>query len=99
VYVKGSEDIGALPYDFATAVSVTNTTPTSRPAGAVTLSATVGDSNAVRMVEFLVDGIPVGAAYDAPYSLSWTSDGATHDIEARAYSAWASLTPFVSDHN
>ena len=48
--------------------------------------------DAVRKIEFLVDGIPVGESCSAPYSIPWISDGACHEIEARAYSAWASRT-------
>jgi hypothetical protein len=88
VYVKGSEDVGALPYSYATPFAVTNTTP-ALVAGANTLSATVDHPDAVRMVEFLVDGLPVGISYQAPYSTSWTSDGASHSVIARAYAAWA----------
>ena len=96
VFVKGSEDIGALPFDFAVPVTVTNTTSATL-SGSATLSATVGNSNAVRAVEFLVDGIPVGMDYDAPYSVTWNvPDANPHTVEARAYNMWASRTLWVS---
>jgi hypothetical protein len=94
VYVKGSEDVGALPYSYAKAVSITNTTP-AIGAGANTLSATVANPDAVRKVEFLVDGLPVGTVYAAPYSVAYTSDGNSHTVTARAYAMWASATPAV----
>lgn len=99
VFVKGSEDVGALPSSFATPFSITNTTPVSIPAGLATLSATVTNPDAVRKVEFLVDGIPVGVAYASPYMVSWTADGNQHEVEARAYNMWASKTLSISSFN
>ena len=94
VIVKGREDVGALPYDYARSFAVTVTTPFGIiAAGPTTLDATCPNPDAVRKVEFFVDGIPVGVAYTPPYSVAWTSDGALHNIEARAYNAWASRTP------
>lgn len=92
VIVKGMEDIGALPHDYAVPIVVTNTTPVTLPAGPVTLTAEVGNPDAVRMVEFLVDGLPVGIDYEPPYAVAWTSDGTLRNVEARAYSAWAGRT-------
>ncbi len=95
VYVKGNEDIGALPYAYAKSFTVANTTPALH-AGSNTLSATVNNPDAVRMVEFLVDGIPVGLAYydpiNANYAANCTLDGNPHTLNVRAYSAWASAT-------
>jgi hypothetical protein len=99
VSVKGSEDVGALPSLYATSFAVTNTTPSALPAGAATLSASVNNPDAVRKVEFLVDGLPVGVSYSAPYSVSWTADGNPHAVEARAYNAWASKTLSISSFN
>src|SRR5205814_9430463 len=58
VIVKGMEDIGALPFAYTAPLSIANTTPFALPAGAVNLTATVGNVDAVRFVEFLVDGLP-----------------------------------------
>lgn len=91
VFVKGNEDVGAQPYSFATTFNVTNTTPTLQ-AGANSLSATVDKPDAVRMVEFLVDGIPVGIDFTQPYSVNYNSDGNAHTVVARAYAAWAAKT-------
>ena len=91
MFVKGSEDVGALPSSFATTFTITNTTP-ALVAGANTLSATVDHTDAVRMVEFLVDGLPAGIVYSAPYSVPYTSDGSPHTVIARAYAAWATQT-------
>ncbi len=99
VYIKGTEDVGALPYSFAASYSITNTTPIVIAAGPTTLTATCTNPDAVRMVEFQVDGVPVGTAYTAPYSVAWTSDGVIHAITARAYSAWSSATLSQSDIN
>src|SRR5208283_619870 len=62
-----------------------------------TFSATTSTPDAVRRIDFLVDGIPVGSAYQSPYTVSWTADGNSHSVEARAYNAWASQTLWVSD--
>jgi len=99
VIVKGTEDVGALPFSYATPFSVTNTTLHWVPAGASTLSATVTNPDAVRKVEFLIDGIPVGESNTEPYSINWTADGILHSIEARAYSAWASKVLSISSFN
>lgn len=97
VSVKGAQDIGALPSYYPTTFSVTNTTavvPTS------TLTAAVVNPDSVRKVEFLVDGIPVGSALSAPYSVAWTgADGNPHVVEARAYNAWASRILTESSFN
>lgn len=90
VFVKGSQDIGALPFLYAKQFGVKNTTPHRAPVGPTILSAVCTNPDAIRKVEFLVDGLPVGESYKAPYEVFWTSDGACHKIEARAYSAWAS---------
>ncbi len=96
IRVKGMDDIGALPHAYAQPVTVSNTTSAALPSGSVTLTATVGNPDAVRMVEFLVDGRPVGLDHDAPYAVAWTSDGGAHSIEARAYSLWAGTTLYAS---
>ncbi len=96
VSVKGMADIGALPFNYATGFLVVNTTATIVPAGSASLTATVTNGDAVRKVEFLVDGVPVGVAYGAPYSVNWTAGGNLHVVEARAYSAWASKTLYLS---
>lgn len=97
VLVKGMEDVGACPrsyYDDAVTVSLDNTT---LPAGAVNLTATVSATDAVRKVEYLIDGVPLGSSTTSPYTVAYTADGAAHDVTARAYKAWASLTPYVDD--
>lgn len=99
VVVKGTEDVGALPYSYAGTMNLTNTTAINLAAGPVNLTATTTTPDAIRMVEFLVDGIPVGIDYDAPYSVAWTADGAAHDVEARAYNAWASQTLVLRKFN
>jgi len=60
------------------------------PDGVQILSATTSTPEAVRYIEFLVDGLPVGICYDAPYQVNWLSDGAIHNVEVRAYNMWAS---------
>jgi hypothetical protein len=95
IFVRGTSDIGALPYGTSEGMMVNNTTSVPRRAGAWKLSAIVVGIQSVRWVEFLVDGIPVGSASAEPYSVEWESDGAPHVVTARAYSLWASMTPFV----
>jgi hypothetical protein len=99
VFVKGSEDIGALPFAYVRSTTITNTTPPILRAGMATLSAACDNPDAVRKVEFLVDRIPVGESFSPPYTVPWLSDGARHEIEARAYSAWASRLPSTSQVN
>jgi hypothetical protein len=96
VIVKGMEDIGALPYSYAITptVSLNNV---YLEVGPNDLTAAVNDVNCVRKVEFIVDGIPIGTSYESPYSTNYTSDGAVHQVEARAYSQWANATPTASD--
>lgn len=97
VYVKGSEDIGALPYSYAVPFTVTLVN-SGIPTGAVTFTTTINNPDAVRYVEYLVDGLPIGLSYDAAsnYPQSWTSDGQVHVIEVRAAKKWASDTPTQS---
>lgn len=96
VIVRGMEDIGALPYDYAGSFTI-SLNNTYLPAGSVNLTATVSDTDAVRMVEYLVDGIPVGISYVSPYTVAYTADGNSHSVTARAYNAWASQTLIQSD--
>jgi len=91
VFVKGMEDVGAQPSAYATSFTVTNTSP-ALVAGTNTFSASVDHPDAVRKVEYLVDGLPVGEAYSAPYYVSYVADSSSHTVTARAYAAWASQT-------
>lgn len=95
VYVFGTEDVGALPFAYALPLFVANTS--SGIASGVTgfLQAT-GNTNAIRKVEFLVDGLPVGTSYTNPYAVQWVGDGLVHSGEARAYNMWASQILSVS---
>jgi hypothetical protein len=97
VFVKGSEDVGALPFAFALPVQVSNTTHRTLAAGKARLTAQSANGSAIRKVEFLVDGVPVGETTDSPYSIEWQSDGNRHSVEARAYNAWASPILSASD--
>lgn len=87
VRLKGMEDIGPLPYAYATSftVSVDNTYLNS---GVNSLSATVDNTDAVLAVEWLVDGVSVGVVSTSPYTQSYTSDGGTHKVKARALRYW-----------
>lgn len=89
VWVKGAEDVGAQPYSYVSTIGVTNTSTATFPAGAKTLTATVPSTDAIRMVEFLIDGQPVSIDYASPFTASWTSNGAKHTLVTRAYNAWA----------
>jgi len=97
VIVKGMEDIGALPYAYAATPTVTNTTSTASPTA---LTATTTTAEAVRKVEFLINGLPIGTVnYDGTGTFSYanTPSGAG-TLEARAYNYWASQTPTVSSY-
>ena len=97
VIVKGMEDIGALPYSYVATPTVTNTTATASPTA---LMATTSTTEAVRMVEFLIDGLPVGIAYyDGTGTFSYTNTpSGAKTLEARAYNYWASQTLTVSSY-
>jgi hypothetical protein len=59
--------------------------------GLVQLSAVVDDENPVTLVQFLVDGVPVGVTSHAPFSATWDSTAARrsapHTVAARATDA------------
>ena len=85
VTAKATDDVGNLTTSTAVSVKVDNTTAptgnlTAPAAGAVvrgtavTLSATAGDDAGVKQVEFLVDGVRVGAPdTTSPYSVVWNT--------------------------
>lgn len=95
VYVRGTTDVGALPYGAATAPSISSGEVTNLSGEA---TVTVADAFNVRFVEILENGIPVGSSYTPSgnvFTVTWTGDGATHTWTAVAYAAWASATPTV----
>lgn len=96
IYIKGMEDIGSQPFSYVSGINVINTTPIPLSSGIVTLSATTNAPNAVRKIEFLVDGFPVGESYESPYQVTYNSTGGSPVIEARAYNMWASPILTVS---
>ncbi len=95
VIVKGMEDIGALPYSYAVPFTL-NLDNTYLPAGAVTFTATIDHPEAVRKVEYLVDSMPVGTSYTAPYSVGYVADGNPHTVETRACKLYANISPTQS---
>lgn len=96
VYVRGTTDVGALPYGAATAPAIVSGVVTDATG---TASVTVSDAFNVRFVELLVDGIPVATQYTPTgnvYAMTWSGDGnPSHNFTAVAYAAWASATPTV----
>lgn len=93
IYVFGMEDVGALPYNYAFPLSITNTSNSS------SLSATSTVSSSIRHVEFRVNGTLIGrtTGSNGNYSVPLTSSLNPNDvIEARAFSLWPSKTPTVS---
>lgn len=103
VYVQGTEDIGAEPRAFAVTPVLVNTTPTQlqslAPGVRIWLTASTPTPDAIRKVEFLVDGLPVGTAYPPELRVRWTADGRNHVVEARAYNNWASRLLWVRAFN
>ncbi|EKO3944033.1 chitinase C-terminal domain-containing protein [Vibrio fluvialis] len=90
------------------APSATLTSPSATAAltvgDAVTLAANAADSDGtVANVDFLVDGVVVGQATSAPYSVVWTAVTGSHQISAIAYddkglaSVASQVTVSVSD--
>jgi glucose/arabinose dehydrogenase/PKD repeat protein len=69
-------------------VSVTAPSAGATLSGIATLTATASDNDAVASVQFLVDGVAVGAAdTTSPYSVQWdtrTTPNGDYDITARA---------------
>lgn len=95
VLVDGTQDIGALPYKAAGYVfSVAITSPGSggNLNGTVTAIASVVNPSVVRFVKFYADGLEVGTANQAPYSVTWTAAGTEKILQARAYPLYASQT-------
>lgn len=96
VFVRGTKDVGALPYGAAVAPVISSGVVTSL---AGTATATVADAFNVRFCEMEVDGIPVATSFTpsgSVFSLSWTGDGSNaHTFLVRAYSQWTSATPTV----
>ena len=97
--IRGSDgawDIGAYEYNAGgsdtTPPTVSLTVPVNGAtvSNLVTLSATATDNtngSGVAGVTFLVDGVAVGGASAAPYSITWNSltiTNGTHGIQARA---------------
>ncbi|HPQ44607.1 MAG TPA: hypothetical protein PKZ42_10310 [Syntrophales bacterium] len=80
-------DIGAYEY-----MSTSNLTATYAVAGN-TVTVTPNDSALVRQVIVYENGIPVGADYDPPYSISGISGGSLH---VRVYPLFASSTLYVA---
>ncbi len=73
-----------------TAPSVTLTSPSASDSlvtgDVIALAANASDSDGtVAKVEFLVDGVVVGEATNAPYSVAWTAVSGNHQISAIAY--------------
>jgi len=100
----GNANIGDLAIGFSVAAAETKgqTVSESAPAGGATVSATVSvtasasDNVGVVGVQFLLDGVALGAEdTTAPYSISWNSASAsngTHTLSARARDAAGNQT-------
>lgn len=74
--------------NVAPTVSLTSPTATDNleVGNAVTLAADAVDSDgSVASVDFLVDGVVVGQATSAPFSVTWTAVAGNHQISAVAY--------------
>jgi hypothetical protein len=90
---NGSGGGGSSSTVDRTAPSVTVTAPAAntKVAGNVTLSATASDDRGVSRVQFLVDGVNVGAPdTSAPFTLSWNSAlvaNGSHTVTAQAWDA------------
>jgi RHS repeat-associated protein len=105
ITVRASDDAGNLTTSEAVAVTVDNSDPPtgslSAPAAGstvagslVTLSATASDDLGVTQVEFLVDGLRVGAPdTTGPYSIAWD----TLDPLARIFNGSHQLAAVVTD--
>ena len=80
----------------APTVAVTAPAPGSTVSGTVTVSATASDDVAVAGVQFLLDGVALGAEDTAsPYSVAWNTTTATagpHTLTARARDAAGNQT-------
>lgn len=96
VFLKGSDDVGALHYTFSAALT-NSLVNTSLTVGANTLTSIVNNTDAVRKVAYYVDGVCVGTSYTSAtnYPISYTADGATHTVTSRAFYHHASNTPTV----
>jgi hypothetical protein len=82
----------ALPDLTPPSVSITSPAPGATVAGVVTVVATASDNVGVAGVQFLLDGVPLGAEDGtAPYSVDWTTssvpNGGPYELTARARDA------------
>ncbi|MEX1126971.1 MAG: Ig-like domain-containing protein [Vicinamibacterales bacterium] len=71
-------------------VSITAPTAGTTVGGAVTIAASASDNTVLSRVEFLVDGVVIGAATAAPYQAVWntaTVAAGSHTLQARAIDA------------
>jgi hypothetical protein len=80
--------VSGAPDTAAPTVSITAPANGASVSGTVTLSASAADNVGVAGVQFVVDGVNVGAEdTSAPYSIQWSTAGAavgSHQISARA---------------
>ena len=78
----------SLSVSTAPSVDITNPTNGSTVSGTLTLSATASASDKIASVQFVLDGNNIGPAItNAPYDLSWSSDGVAngyHNLTAVA---------------
>ncbi len=93
IWWEGRQDIGAFNYrtnGYAYDLSISSPTGLVA-AGSISLAANVANPEVVRMVEFRVDGLPVGLVTAAPYTTTFvTTNLGTRVLEARAYPRHAS---------
>jgi hypothetical protein len=95
-------DRGAYEYGISKEFGVRIASPSEGGAvsGVVKVHLDVLNADAVRYVVFLVDGIPVAASHESPYSLEWDTIGLpsrVYSIEARAYARYATSNLWQSD--
>jgi hypothetical protein len=78
----------ALPDTSPPAIAITAPSAASTVSGTVMLTAAVSDNVAVSTVQFLLDGVALGAPLSGPpYSTSWVTSGVSngsHTLSARA---------------
>jgi hypothetical protein len=88
---SSSIELASAADDPAPAVVVVNPVPGETLSGTATLAANASDNVAVRSVQFLVDGTPLGAPVtSAPYAVQWNTSGTVgghHTVSAVATSA------------
>lgn len=80
--VGTSAAVSVTTDNTAPAAAITAPTASSYVRGTVTISATASDANGISLVEFDLDGAPLGTDTTSPYTVSWDTSTAAETMHA-----------------